>query len=360
VVTGPNAVASAPGRLDRLTSLRFFAAMLVALHHTTRDLGELGLVTDFFATGTVGVSFFFALSGFILAWTIRADDTPARFYRRRFARVYPLHLVTWGVALALLFAWGYDVPLAVMAASLLLLQAWVPNQGVFFGVNPPSWSLSCEAFFYAIFPFLPLRRANRTWCLVLAFLPLVAALAVHVVLGYMYWATYVFPGWRAMEFVAGAALATYMLRSGWRPAVSLRTAVLVTVAALVVTMGVLPEVFGPSHGIEDGFMLPAWLLLIATACTADLAGRRGVLTSRSLLRLGEWSFAFYLTHLILLNVVDRAVDGIDEWSLLGRLAIDVGFLGLAIAVAAAAYYAVERPLERRLRGSAPRPEMSAA
>lgn len=358
MVTGAQPIAR--GRLDRLTSLRFFAALLVTLHHATRDLGPLGVVTDFFAAGTVGVSFFFALSGFILAWTRRSDDTPRAFYRRRFARVYPLHLATWFVALVLLFAFGVGSPVVAIGATLVLLQAWVPKESVFFGVNPPSWSLSCEAFFYAVFPFLPLHRVTRTWAVVTAFLPLAAAVVVLAVFGRMYWATYVFPGWRVMEFVAGAVLATYMQSSGWRPKVRVPAAGAVTVVALAVSMGVVPALIGSNHGIEDGLMLPAWLLLIAAGCAADLDDRPGPLRSSWLLRLGEWSFALYLTHLILLGLINAVVPGLDDLPLLGRLAVDLVFVATSVAVAAAAYYLVERPMERRLRGAAPRPEMAAA
>ena len=89
-------------------------------------------------------------------------------------------------------------------------------------------------------------------------------------------------------------------------------------------------------------------------------GVAGLLRRSWLLRLGEWSFALYLTHLILLGLVNAVVPGINDLPLLGRLAVDVAFVGVSIAVAAAAYYVVERPMERRLRGAAPRPEMAAA
>jgi len=65
-----------------LTSLRFFAAWLVVCHH-------------FFAfeAGYAGVTFFFVLSGFILALNYAGRvDTPAqrrRFWLKRAARVYP-------------------------------------------------------------------------------------------------------------------------------------------------------------------------------------------------------------------------------------------------------------------------------
>jgi peptidoglycan/LPS O-acetylase OafA/YrhL len=45
-----------------------------------------------------GVSFFFVLSGFVLTWSARPDDIATGFWRRRIARIYPVHLVTAGGA----------------------------------------------------------------------------------------------------------------------------------------------------------------------------------------------------------------------------------------------------------------------
>ena len=113
---------------------------------TTRDVLEF-----LFGQGRSGVTFFFILSGFVLAWSSRVDDRPLNFYRRRFARIYPAYLV------ALLFAavlWVLRDPVALLRGLLtpFLLQAWAPDSSSYFAINVPAWSFSVEAFFYLAFP----------------------------------------------------------------------------------------------------------------------------------------------------------------------------------------------------------------
>ena len=54
---------------------------------------------------------------------------------------------------------GGGTPWTVLVA-LALVQAWVPHLA--FAANPPGWSLSVEAFFYAVFPFVVHRLRCRT------------------------------------------------------------------------------------------------------------------------------------------------------------------------------------------------------
>lgn len=89
-------------RLDSLTGVRFFAAMLVFGFHALHYVSGL----EVFSAGMVGVSLFYILSGFVMAWTAREDDRPSLFYRRRFARIYPAFIAAWLVSLALLLVSG--------------------------------------------------------------------------------------------------------------------------------------------------------------------------------------------------------------------------------------------------------------
>lgn len=116
-------------RLDSLTGARGVAAGVVFLSHiATGGVFAAGSsVQDVLATatktaGTIGVSFFFLLSGFVLTWSARPTDTYGGFLRRRLVKIYPNHVVTFCLALVLLAA--AVTPPGTAVLNLLLLQSW--------------------------------------------------------------------------------------------------------------------------------------------------------------------------------------------------------------------------------------------
>ena len=157
-----------PQKLDALTSLRFFAAAMIVVSHAHPIFGSWGIANA--APLGQGVSFFFVLSGFILAYNypVLANGAEARrFWLARFARVWPLHAVTALLWIAVVFNFdrqtyfsGYD-GLARLFTNMLLVQAWMPLKDWSLSFNGVSWSLSVEFFFYASFPFLIARWKNH-------------------------------------------------------------------------------------------------------------------------------------------------------------------------------------------------------
>ena len=81
--------------INTLTSLRiFFALMVFGAHCYVLDTS---FDAHFFKEGFVGVSFFFVLSGFIIAYNyqeklLTKTTTKRTFWVARIARIYPLHL----------------------------------------------------------------------------------------------------------------------------------------------------------------------------------------------------------------------------------------------------------------------------
>jgi peptidoglycan/LPS O-acetylase OafA/YrhL len=364
-------------RLDSLTSLRFFAAVLVVASHSTRDLVPVPVLSGILSNGSAGVGFFFALSGFVLTWSHRPGDTARAFYRRRFARVYPLHIVTYLLAVPVLVIAGSNMQgssINTRSAILspVLLQAWSPDDDTHFGMNAPSWSLSNEAFFYLLFPLLipvMIRLGRGALAAVLVLIPIVSvagALLAPQLLGPVAGQVlYTNPAWRLLGFVAGIALAL-ALRSGMRSPVSTPGAVALALVGFLALVGLhrVADTYRvdvlSSHGMTDALMMPLFLLLIAAAAQSDLDRTSGWLRHTWLVRLGEWSFALYLTHWLLIDLIVGVRPQIRELHPVKALVANALVIALAIAVSAAFYYAVERPLEKRLRAARPRPEESRA
>ena len=304
-----------------------------------------------FSAAASGVSFFFILSGFVLAWSWR-PQRKRNFWQDRFARIWPSHAVAWVVATLAVAPLAFRVATirtllgAPSMLTLVLVQAWIPSRRWYAAGNAVSWSLSCEAFFYLCFPvvIVVVARARRPWLLLggaVATSFAVAAVGTSMSSSLGLWWGYYFPLARLPEFVAGVVLARLVGDGRW-PRLPLGP-VLAIAAAAVFCARWLPYdllyVVGP--------LIPLGAL-VATAAGAELGGGARRLRHPWLIRLGEISFAFYLLHS---SVISEGVkrlawtsrDGVSD-SLVAGL-----FLVAAMAAAWLLNVAVERPMQRLLR-----------
>ncbi|MFE9254487.1 acyltransferase family protein [Streptomyces sp. NPDC006879] len=349
------------GRVDSLTGLRWFAALGVFLFHTAA-LAPLPLLGPLMRIGYEGVPFFFVLSGFVLTWSARPDDTTVHFYVRRFARVWPLLAVTTLPALAIAHWWkGEAFSATGLLATLTLTQAWSTDH--FFTANIVTWTLSCEAFFYLVFPFV-LRLLTRlrpagllTVALVMQALTLLSrtwpgseAFPFQLVR-----LTYASPLALTPMFITGMCVAL-AVRQGWRPWLGVRGSLLLLTAVVLLRWrsayqpGLVPG-FPPDADYFDSAVLPVFALLIAAAAVRDCEGRPSLFRRPALVRLGEWSFAFYIVHVLVL-------DGMRHYGLLagletahGKLAVLLLAALLCTAAAAVLHHVVEKPADRGIRSA---------
>jgi peptidoglycan/LPS O-acetylase OafA/YrhL len=332
----------APVALDRLTSLRAFAALAVFAFHLHRwGVWGPAKVAKF---GFTGVGFFFVLSGFILVWATTPGTSAQTFYRRRFGRIYPSHVVTLVIA-GVLPAVAVSRGFAPGVLSATLLQAWTPTNHLLYGFNGVSWSLSCEAFFYALFPIalIAMRRARRRK-LASVVLAAYAVASIVVVVGVLVsqhgsaanWGITVStnPLVRLPEFLLGMAAGVAFM-DGWRPKVAMRAALgALGVIYLLAVLVHLPQT------MMDAVVPLDFVAIILAAAAADISGARGWLASRPLLYAGQVSFCFYLVHELVIVNLRRHVDGAGG---------SIVMLLVAALAAVALHHLVELPCQRRLR-----------
>ncbi|WP_371663129.1 acyltransferase family protein [Streptomyces sp. NBC_00280] len=354
-------------RLDSLTGLRFPAALLVFFSHTAllslRLFDDEQVAMDYFRAtsfaGALGVTFFFVLSGFVLTWSAREQDTARAFWRRRFVKIYPNYVVTWALAL-LLFA-SSITPVRVALANLFMVQSWVPSPEYISSVNPPSWSLGCEALFYASFPVVHrLLRRVRAEHLKYGLIAALTAVVLTPLLAYalmpdtptivggeafgvrgtveQYWVDYILPPVRMVDFVLGILLALVVRSGRWR-------GIGVTAAGLLLAGSYVLCSYVPFlYALRVVTIVPI-VLLVAAAATADVAGRRTVLNSRVVVFLGEISFAFYLVHYIVIACGREVLNG--YFSTVETVGLMMAELVVAVMLSWALYALVERPITRR-------------
>lgn len=169
--------------ISNLTGVRGFAAIWVLLYHFFD-----GWNFPVISRGYLGVDVFFVLSGLVLS-LVYATGLPSgfnlpwykRFISRRFAKIYPMHLLTFAATAMLILA-GHlvkyhfvttNVENTAWSATCSLLMIHALGFTKYLSWNSDSWSISAEWFAYAVL-FAPMmfvfRRMRIAWVVLIAFL----------------------------------------------------------------------------------------------------------------------------------------------------------------------------------------------
>jgi peptidoglycan/LPS O-acetylase OafA/YrhL len=345
--------------LPSLTALRFWAALIVVLYHLSRQVGPIPGVQELVWYGRTGVTFFFVLSGFVLAWTYEGAGIPATVILwRRFARIWPLHAVTTVISVIVYLGIGAAVPVGAVMASLALVHAWPPIPMIFRAGNPAAWSLSDEAWFYLIFPAvlaLLAARRTRTWWWTAA-ITSGAAVLLWLMSSQIadetmrIWFIDYFPLTRTLHFLLGV-VAGLAVKRGWRPPIRPRTAVILVVGwhiALFLwsTAAADTSWYGP-YTASEILSAPIFAAVICAAAHRDRTDGPGRLGTPWMIRLGRWSYAWYLIHEITMRVYVHLIGRPDP----GLSTASAWILVIIVSLAAAGlgHRFVEQPAERRLR-----------
>lgn len=356
--------------MPALDGWRGLAVLVVVLHnssflwnyqHTVPDL----LVINLFATGWVGVTLFFVLSGFLITGILLdTRDSPRYFrdfYLRRTFRIFPLYYVV------LLIAFTVVAPLlggTAWAASAHRDQAWywayianwLPHGRGIAGLSH-FWSLGVEEQFYLVWPMLLLVTGGRWFPRV--------AVAIFVCAFFFRWwflSAGGSPGWlyestfARCDALALGALLAYAARSPdwfrrlwrWRYR-TFAGAVLVVLAVAVRTHGLefddpTVELVG-QPAIAIMFAFP----LFTTACPSNRVESRMTrcVSAKWLRLLGKYSYAIYVIHMplhtVLKGVAAPVVNGHGPWgSMVLMFVYCTVILGLSTLFALASWHLIEK------------------
>lgn len=329
------------------TTLRGVAALwVVSVHAYTMlcaVLPEAVALKPLIFAGPFAVPLFFVLSGYVIGnrymQNLRSPsrDSILRFWAARLGRVYPVHLVTLLISLALVARHGWPDDeghsLGSFIANCLLVQSWTSDLRLSW--NYPSWSISSEWFAYLIFPIIVLALSNAKTRSVVVLLVLSCAFSAAV---YASEPDLPFRGLVVVvpTFVGGVSLSIVC------PPGAARTGGIIAAAALVIA-ALLPFLTGPGPMQGAGYLLVFFALVMSLALAGHHAGL--FWQSRPLVYLGEISYSLYMSHVIVLTLVSRFVpiSNVVGSSFVTRcVAAAIGLLTILLA-AAGMYYSIERP-----------------
>ena len=354
-----------PARLNALTGLRCFAALNIVFFHFSNPQW-FGFLAPVVNAGFVSVSYFILLSGFVLGYNYNerarnGELDRKRFWKARFTRIYPIYL------LSLVLAWSqlpkeygshtHGMFWAGVALSPLLLQGWIPAIATF--LNTPAWTMSAEAFYYAVFPWMakwkkPTRLAPYVWKMVGIWALGMIPGALYMVFnpdgithpdrwsyGIWLWALKYTPYAHIASFIFGVMLANLdqMVPRASQLRLWLGLGGFAGIYGLLTLGSLVPYAI-----IHDGLLMPLFACIVLGLAGENVLAK--ALGWRPLVFVGESSYCLYLLHFNMWNLV----HGSHVLDKLGLMRFDPWLsYALLIGMALCALHFIEKPAQRQLR-----------
>lgn len=310
------------GRIGTLETARFLFIVFIYISHCETSTAKC--IFDF--GGESGVAFFFVLSGFVLSlgYGQRVEQGTygwRRFFFKRLAHLYPLHLLVMAATIALDYRLGVTYSLGQILCHTFLVQTWTASVYYIGALNGVSWFLCDIIFFYAVFAMLYrwlMRCRVTTLCLIGVpfvivyelFLPIVPDDNVN-------WTIYGYPLLRLPDFSLGVLLYRFFVSARsrriadgvsklgmWR-ATGVEMLAVVALAVAWTVYGRLP--FGVRCASLFWPVMPFVIYILAIT-----DGGQGLLSRLmrrpSAVRLGSVSFEIFLIHILMMRVTHYALQ----------------------------------------------------
>ena len=336
-------------RLDALTSVRFFFSMFVLVGHFCSHF-PIKLPGFVSAMAPLAVSWFFILSGFIIAHNYSVlDNGKARldFFLLRVARLWPVHaaILTFGVGFGLFYP-----SMQWLLFHYTMTQSWSLSPDIAGGYNGPAWSISVELFFYIFYIAFAAPQRWVGWLVALVFIAVgIATPAAHgcftsitparaAECSYL---LYMFPPVRLLEFVAGVVICRCKIRAP--QALGLTAAI-----AVFLGTGWIPRIeLWANLAIWEALLILGGGLLIASLANDGWLSR---LLSLPLLVIGgEISYSIYLTHQVVNDVILPRTTGLPLLIIFAIVA------SVTILVSTLLFYLLESPARNAVKRLLRRP-----
>jgi len=302
-----------------LTSLRFLAACYVFLFHIHIRWPLAAKDTKWdklFAIGAIGMTLFFIISGFVLAnryMGLNKSESLGKYFFNRFTRIYPVYFlvavltIPWLISTVCAIEGNQTKHIMMLVVlgitNLLLIQAWFPQLFQYWN-DGGSWSISAEAFFYALFPFVAPWFANTSISRLWVGLGLFYFMALLPGLTFVLFPSsfqsiviYATPIFRVAEFLVGVAAGALFARGVRAPFPGVLT--------LVGLIGiVLYTRYGPGFGFifvaNNWAVVPLFTLVVFAAACLRSGPINWIASLSPIVYLGRISYSFYSFQLLAL------------------------------------------------------------
>lgn len=361
--------------VPQIDGLRFLAIIAVLIYHAAargerlyRNPSDLETaIAQYLPHGSLGVSLFFFISGYIIAYPFLSGRPPAlkHFFLRRLTRLEPPYILVMLGCFAILAVGPAptDAPNFYFTQAPLwqsLLACLTYTHSLVFGehprLNPPTWSLEREVQFYILAPFL-LYLYGRIRARGLRIVVGLVVTALLLVLGEVIMDRLERTGLlrntlltESYGFMLGIVVCDYGL---WKNVFALPRKAIFDIGFVIGTVGIL---FTGAVQFNLDLKLPFALLVVNDLFRVGcilllfLAAARGT-WSKTFLGLpwialiGGACYSIYLVHLPVVHAAAQVMSKLVEFhSLAGAWLISwIVLIPIAIAAGLVFYVLVERP-----------------
>ncbi len=315
---------------NSLTGIRAIAAYMVYLHHFN-PIPKNYVVHNIVNEMHIGVTLFFVLSGFLIAYRyLDLDNFSFRNYLiNRVARIYPMYfLLTTLTFLPLLYYNFNNGQLLIYGLNITMLRGFFENFK-FSGIAQ-GWSLTVEETFYFLAPiFFFFIKRNKIYLVILPFLSIIVGIILVLFFSkidfygffssFEFMFNYTFFG-RCAEFFIGISLAViYKIDLPILKRFKHYTyvGIIFTIISLILLTALKGDFdFGIRHPIGkivNTLFLPTFgILMLYYGLLKERTLISEILSNKLFVLLGKSSYIFYLIHMGIFVSALRKLDIISK------------------------------------------------
>jgi len=277
-------------RLHALQYLRAIAAFIVVYSHTAIQIPAWKSILPY--TGTYGVDIFFVISGFIMVYISKPNDTPTKFIANRIRRVVPLYWFFTLLMASILFLLPSvfktgEFSVAALIQSLLFIPHYsLQNPNYVWPIVAPGWSLNYEMYFYLLFAISLFFKGPLRVGFVIFSITVIWAICTGLNSNLAIPRFFSDPA--VFEFIAGMLLALAWQRGLKLPPI---------MGWICIILGFGWAIGAPEHISHTlRISLPSLLIVLGFLYIVVPVNRIGLL-------LGDASYAIYLSHIFVLGAL---------------------------------------------------------
>lgn len=326
-----------------INALRFFAALGVIITHIELLKSAFGLknywnLPVFFDLGSLGVYFFFVLSGFLITFLLLKEKERSgtikikEFYMRRILRIWPLYYLICIIGFFILPQFE-NIQISYLEenfglhfqANLVLYLVMLPNLAFSMYTAVPhigqTWSIGVEEQFYIAWPWIIAKSKNVLRTLVVIICSILLIKVITLLLGSSYSVTdwyktlKNFVAMSKFECMAIGGIGAYYLHVKKQSMLKLVTHSRLFLISIVL---ILLLIYFTPEKLQDGIHLVYSFLFLGIILKVALNKKaNNFLENKYFSYLGKISYGIYMYHFMIIPFVIISYKyfglGSNEW-----------------------------------------------